>query len=205
MLDEIDLLAQSYLVWILEKSHFKFRYVNRLQEGEQLFRHGDNVMFDRYYCHFGLIEGNYYKYRYDGKTLYCIEKYKHNQLDGVCKYYYSNGGLKEKQSYKNGMKHGFGIKYFLDGKIYKCNRYFNNQYAGESLSYHENGSLRMYENIISNVLVGARIFWDNTGRPESYELFKDGEIIKTIKFDCPVEPHILEECKRIYDKYTLKN
>ena len=70
--------------------------------------------------------------------------------------YHNNGQLEEDVNFKDGKKEGEYLRYSKNGKLYHKGNYKNDKIDGEYLTYYQNGQLKRTE------------------------IYKDGELIKTI-------------------------
>ena len=142
-------------------------------------------------------EGKYYKWDLNG-DLSAEENYKHEKLDGECRYW-DNGQLSFIQSYKNGQT-SRSVKFYLngdgainwdityiDGKKRSEKRWFSNgqlsleKYYKDGLTeglcrtWYKNGQLENEWNCKANKLDGPYRTWYENGQLDTEKHYKDNK------------------------------
>lgn len=163
-----------------------------------------------------------YKYRTDIDTtlelLYLDYEalYVENKVEGIAKYYYENGNVKEKYEYRKGYRDGFGYEYAIDGRIISIIMYnkderidkeFINRYDKEGLKhgvwkeFFPNGKLKKEYNYRHGVLDGLIKEYNQKGEIVLANRYYNDSII-----DDNVDIEESVEIRRLYyDKYNAKD
>lgn len=82
----------------------------------------------------GKVSGLCEQFRFLGNGAYVLQKliYKDGELDGVCKWYTTEGRLMKKETYKKGLLHGLRVVYYhKERRIKKIGNFYNGVPDGE--------------------------------------------------------------------------
>jgi len=95
----------------------------------------------------GEVSGLCEQFRFIGNGTYVLQKliYKDGELDGVCKWYSTEGRLMKKETYKKGLLHGPRVNYYnyyhKGHRIKKIGNFYNGVPDGEWETYNAVGRL----------------------------------------------------------------
>jgi len=125
--------------------------------------------------------------RYDGGDKKVVGYYDgegSNEVIVKRVHYYSqnDGGRKEKEeNYKNGQLEGKYYEWYENGNKKKDCNYKNGKLDGKYLYWYSNGKRHTVKNYKNGLTEGEYIWFDDDESIVSHYIYKDGEIIKTIK------------------------
>ncbi len=109
-------------------------------------------------------------------------QYVEGKVDGFEILYYNNGNIETKSTYKEGKFNGLMTSYYSDGSL-KSEEFYQDDFKnGKSTYYYPFQRIEKegyYENCIET---GVWTFWDENGKKTAEIEYKNGEIIKEIKF-----------------------
>ena len=107
----------------------------------------------------------------DGKVKSEL-RYKDGQLDGQCKWYYSNGNPSMEAVYENNVLNGASNRWYENGNLEEKAYYVDNQYDGVVEEYNVFGKLVVLSTYKNGVLNGLYYQWYDNGKP-----FMEGEYV----------------------------
>ena len=107
----------------------------------------------------------------DGKVKSEL-RYTEGKLDGLCKWYYSNGNPSMEAVYKMNILNGETTRWFENGKLEEKAYYIDNQYDGMVEEYNAFGILVTKSTYKNGVLNGEFHQYYDNGKP-----FMDGEYV----------------------------
>ena len=108
----------------------------------------------------------------DGKVKSELRYSEDGQLDGLCRWYYSNGNPSMEAVYKTNTLNGPSTRWYENGNLQEKSYYVDNQYDGAVEEYNVFGKLVKLSNYKNGVLNGLFYQWYDGG-----ETFIEGEYL----------------------------
>ena len=153
----------------------------------------------------GKKEGEWLSY-YENGQLKEKRNFKDGKLNSERLVYYENGQLSYKSNYKDGKQHGEEISYMpnnpllfirnyedgkedgewlqydkYNGQLLDKNNYKDGKIEGKQFTYYENGQIEYMINYKDGKRNGEALSYHENGKVYKTEIWKDDELIKTIK------------------------
>lgn len=92
-------------------------------------------------------------------------------MDGVAKYYYKNGIIKEEINFSKGLKEGTNTSYYQDGSIESKTQFKKGVRDGIYESYFPNGKIKEKGNWLNNKAFGNAFFYYENGLTETFNCY----------------------------------
>ncbi len=131
----------------------------------------------------GVRDGNCLKYDILG-NLHTYSKYKDNKLNGKFREFYPGRKIKSSCIYVDGLKNGIYKRYYKNGKKEFIGFYKNDRLAGNYTTFYKNGKISgsgSYNDF--GALHGLQVLYDNEGYIISSEIFVNGSLISSYKYE----------------------
>ncbi|MEQ9307456.1 MAG: tetratricopeptide repeat protein, partial [Marinoscillum sp.] len=93
-----------------------------------------------------------------------VQQYKNGVLDGVTRYYASDGALLEEGTFVEGDYQGDYIRYYSDGQVRSKATYLNDELMGNAYSYYPNGKLKWVRAYLFDAQNGWERIYDKSGK-----------------------------------------
>lgn len=157
-------------------------YKKGLKEGKHLTYWGYGNLFKEEYFKNGIADSIVKEY-YPTGELSGTWNYYLGKQDGDSYSYNSNGQVGYHEKFKNGIMVDTAIYYFASGKIKDLIIYLNDSGESKKTEYYENGQISFigfYKNEFQSD--GTWTFWDKDGKKYAEQIYKNGELIKTINY-----------------------
>lgn len=153
--------------------------------------------------------GDFYFKRYNENGVLITEgTYGKKDANGIWKWYYDNGGIKEKKEFKDGVQigtytsyflngdveitydyndegnyHGYFQDYNLNGKFYRQGYLNNGETDGPWRTYYRDGSLQRSSFYIDGEREGFATAYAVNGKPRTSEFYEEGIHMFSIYYD----------------------
>lgn len=137
-------------------------------------------------------QGDYYEGERDGEwKFYSSEggwmttkaNYRHGELSGMRKEYYSNGKEKSELDFSHDERDGYLISYFSNGMLQSEGWFVKDERQGEWFYYNERGTMIAHRYFMNDEPLGFQEFYDNKGRKNEELEIKDGNVWTRTRYD----------------------
>lgn len=185
---------------ILEDQIITENFVDDVKQGLTTWYYPDSTVFKTVNFKDGREDGLAKEYAEDGRVVtlttykkgYIVSREKINRLDnegrkqGLWKFFYDNGLVREEGTYRNDLKNGYFKEYDETGKLIATSKWVDGEKQENAVElvrlnvekeYYPDGKIKVVQSYLNGVPQGVRREYDEEGNITAGYLFDHGKIV----------------------------